>query len=69
MSALATLNNANTCAGFQVAHLFGLVAVVHAVDPLLRASISRVNRPRNGLRCGIVQPPDMAMGRCHCIPL
>jgi hypothetical protein len=40
MSVLANLDNANTRAGFQVAHLFGLVAVVSAVDPLLWASTS-----------------------------
>jgi hypothetical protein len=33
------------------------IALFSAVEPLLRASASRVNQLRNGVRCGIVQPP------------
>jgi hypothetical protein len=46
-----------------------LIAVVSAVDLLLRPSASWVDRLRYGVRCSIVQPPNMMMGQYHCTPL
>jgi hypothetical protein len=45
------------------------IAVVSAVDLLLRPSASWADRLRYGVRCGIVQPPNMTMGQYHCTPL
>jgi hypothetical protein len=46
-----------------------IIAVVSAVDLLLRPSASWVDRLRYGVRCGIVRPPNMTMGQYHRTPL